>query len=670
MKATNIFRLLLLLISGAVSAQNPGINFSYIDSSASPKTDFYTFCNGNWQKTFSLPESDARYGTFNEINDNNLKKIKLILDAASKNKSAAPNTDAQRLRDFYNTAMDSVKADKLGISPIAKQLARIDSVKTLAQLLQLKADFEMDGIGIFFTSAVYPDLKNSKRHSFIISQGGLGLGDRDYYFKENNQAIRSAYTHYIAGLFMLAGVDANVVSKQAEAVLEFEKKLADQSFTRVQMRDLEKMYNIYSPQALAELTPTIKWADYFKTKGIKQPDTVIVGMVNFMKQMDWLLTRAPLEDLKLYAKAHLLMDAAPYLSSDFVNEHFKFRGMVMSGAKQMKPRYQRVQNVMNDYIGDIVSREFVKLYFPPDAKMKLDKLIDNLVLAYRERIDSRDWMSAETKKQAHRKLDLLIRKIGYPDKWKDYTGLTVATDNYWANMCRVNKWWVKDNMAELKKPVDRNKWQMTPVTVNAYYDPTTNEITFPAAILQPPFYDPKADDAANYGTMGSIIGHELTHGFDDMGSQFDADGNMKMWWTPGDYDNFKARTKLIIDQFNNYVAIDTLRVNGEMTQGENIADLGGLTMAYYAYKKSLGGKKSPVIGGLTGEQRFFIAWAQGWKSKTRDEELKRLLTVDYHAPAYFRAFAAISNMKEFYEAFDVKPGDKMYRPEDKRVEIW
>jgi predicted metalloendopeptidase len=325
---------------------------------------------------------------------------------------------------------------------------------------------------------------------------------------------------------------------------------------------------------------------------------------------------------------------------------------------------------MNATMGDIVSREFVKKHFSPAAKVKVNALIDNLVASYRERINSRSWMSEETKKQANRKLDLLIRKVGYPDTWKNYAALTIKTDSYWANVCRAQAFLIRDNLNDLKKPVDRKKWQMTAVTVNAYYDPTTNEITFPAAILQPPFFDVNADDAANYGTMGSIIGHELTHGFDDQGSQFDADGNMKMWWTETDFQNFKTRKQPIVDQFNSYLAIDTLHVNGTMTQGENIADLGGLTMAYYAYKKSLAGKPSPRIGGFTGEQRFFIAWAQGWKSKVRDPELRRLLTVDYHAPAYFRAFAPLSNMPEFYEAFHVVAGDKLFVAPEKRVEIW
>jgi putative endopeptidase len=660
----------LMLVSLKLISQTPGINFSYIDSSANPREDFYTFCNGKWQKTFILPESDARYGSFNEINENNLKKIKLILNAASKNKKALAGSDVQKLRDFYNSAMDSTKADELGFTPIAAQLAQIDKVKNLDEFIALKSDFESIGINLFFGTGVSPDLKNSRKNSFGIAQAGFGLGDRDYYYLDKYEEIRTQYKMYIARLFILTGLPFNVGMDLGNDVFDLEKILTEKAFTRVEMRDVEKMYNVYATKALDSLVPALNWSVYFKQKNIKRPDTVIVSMVEYMKQVDQLLRKIPIERLKTYARAQLLMEAAPYLSAKFVFTNFDFRGKVMSGAQMIKPRWQRVQNVLNTTMGEIVSKEFVKSYFPPEAKVKVNKLIDNLILSYRERIASRTWMSDATKKQAYRKLDLLIRKVGYPDKWKDYKKLTIVPDNYWANVCRANKFLTEDNLNDLKKPVDRTKWQMTPVTVNAYYDPTTNEITFPAAILQAPFFDPNADDAANYGTMGSIIGHELTHGFDDQGSQFDADGNMKMWWTDVDYKNFKDRTTRIIDQFDSYVAIDTLHVNGKMTQGENIADVGGLTMAYYAYKKSLNGNKSKMIGGFTGEQRFFIAWAQGWKSKTRDAELKRLLTLDYHSPAYFRAFAPLTNLTEFYEAFGIKPGDKMFTPENKRVEIW
>lgn len=651
-------------------SQKAGINFSYIDSSANPRNDFYTFCNGKWQKSFVLPESDPRYGSFNEINNNNLKNIKVILDNASKNKAAAPNSNAQKLRDFYNIAMDSVNADKLAFAPIREQLAKIDAVKTVDELIALKSDLDFDGVALFFGGGVSIDAKNSKKNRYSLSQAGLGLGERDYYYNPQFESIRTEYVKYLSNLFELIGVEKKSSYDNANLVFNFEKQMADNALTRLEMRNPEKLYNIFTPASLKQLTPTINWDTYFKKKNIKHPDTVIVTSLKYFNKLGELLNSTTVENLKLYAKAQLLMEAAPYLSSKFEEVNFAFRGKVLSGAPKMKPRWERVQAAMDRVIGDIVSEEFVKKHFTPKAKAKVNSLIDNLILAYRERINSRTWMDDGTKKQANRKLDLLIRKVGYPDKWKDYSNLTIATDNYWANYNRGVKHAVIDNLEDLKKPADRTKWQMTPVTVNAYYDPTTNEITFPAAIMQPPFFDPEAEDAANYGTMGAIIGHELTHGFDDQGAQFDADGNMKMWWTKQDYDNFKTKTLLIVNQFNNYVAIDSMRVNGSMTQGENIADLGGLTMGYYAYQKSLKGKPSVKMGGFTGEQRFFIAWAQGWKGVCRDAELKRLITVDYHSPGYFRAFAPLSNLPEFYKAFGVKEGDKMYTPENKRVEIW
>lgn len=648
---------------------NPGINLSNMDTTANPREDFYSYCNGNWQKTFELPESDARFGSFNEILERNLKNIKLILDEAAKNTGAAANTDEQRLRDFYNTAMDSAKADELGIKPIEEQLAMIDKVKTLEDFFVLKNEFDFLHTPLLFGWDVSPDLKNSKKNSFGISQGGYGLHDRDYYHNPANARIQDEYKMYLTKLFTYINVSEADAKKNAERVFEFEKQLTDKAFTRVEMRDIERQYNIYSQKTLRELVPSMNWDLFFNSKNIL-PDTIIVSHVDYMKKLNSLLTPKNIETLKLYAKAQLLMDAAPFLSSNFVEANFAFKGQVLSGAKKMKPRWQRVNGVMDAHMGDIVSREFVKKHFTPEAKEKLNKLIDNLVASYRERIATRTWMSDSTKLQANRKLDLLIRKIGYPDKWKDYTGMEVATDNYWANVCRSAKWWTLDELSELKKPVDRDKWQMNATMVNAYYDPSTNEIAFPAGILQPPFYDATADDAANYGTMGAIIGHELTHGFDDQGSQFDADGNMKMWWTEKDFENFKSKTQKIVEQFNNYVLLDSIHVNGSMTQGENIADLGGLTMSYYAYKKSLNGAQSPVIGGFTGEQRFFIAWTQGWKIKARDAEVARLLKLDFHAPGSVRAFAPLTNMPEFYEAFNVKEGDKMFTEESKRVEIW
>ncbi|MDX2171637.1 MAG: M13 family metallopeptidase [Bacteroidota bacterium] len=651
-------------------SQNPGIVIANMDKTVDPKQDFYSYCNGTWQKNFKLPESDARYGSFNEINNNNLKNIKLIYNEVSVNKTATPNSNLQKLRDFYNTGLDSVKADKMGYTPIKTQLAEIEKVKTLDDFIKLKADFDWVGVKLLFDANVTPDAKNSKKQSFGIAQAGYGLGDRDFYYSPQFEKIQKEYKIYLANLFKLVGKSEIEAEKSANIIFDFEKELTKAALRRTEMRDPTKLYNKFSPGALTEITPNLNWAVYFKNIKITQPDTTIVATTEYFKALNTLLKSTPIETLKTYATGMLLMESAPFLSSKFEETHFNFRGKILTGSKAMKPRWQRVHNVINGGMGEIIGEEYAKRFFKPEAKQKVNQLIDNLILAYRERIASRTWMDENTKKEAYKKLDLLIRKVGYPDKWRDYSALTVGTNSYWDNVCSASKFGMQFALDELKKPVDRYKWLMTPVMVNAYYAPETNEITFPAAILQPPFFDYTADDAANYGTMGAIIGHELTHGFDDQGCQYDAEGNLKMWWTEKDYENFKTKKQGIITQFNNYVAVDTLHVNGELTQGENIADLGGLTMAYYAYKKSLNGKKSNVMEGLTGEQRFFIAWAQGWKGVCRDAETKRLVTVDPHSPAYFRAFGPLVNLKEFYEAFGVKEGDKMFTPEKTRVEVW
>jgi putative endopeptidase len=651
-------------------AQNPGIRINYIDSTVKPGNDFYTYCNGNWQKSFKLSESDSRYGSFNEINDNNLKNIRFIYQEASLAKGAKPGSNDQKLRDFYNVAMDSAKAEKLDIKPIIPLLNQINSVPTKEALVKLKANIEPLGVRLFYAVMAETDLKNSKKYSVYLSQAGYGLPDKDFYYNANFKAIADKYTSHIANMLVLLGAKPEIAKTDAAKIFEFEKKLLYKGKSTPEMRDIEKLYNPVSKKELASLSPILQFDQYFKMIGIPQTDTVILMSKEYVGAIEELIQQTDLNTLKLYAKWQLINEAASYLSSRFEKERFSFYGKTLSGSQVMKARWQRVHNVINASIGDLISEAYVKKHFPPSSKEKLNILIDNLIAAYRERIDSRTWMDATTKKQAHRKLDLLIRKIGYPDTWKNYSKLSVTTSSYWDNVAKANAFNFIENLEDLKKPVDRNKWQMTAVTVNAYYNPTTNEITFPAAILQPPFYDPNADDAANYGTMGAIIGHELSHGFDDQGSQFDADGNMKNWWSDQDLNNFKTKKQGIVNQFNNYIAIDSMHVNGEMTQGENIADLGGLTMAYHAYKKSLKGKASTIIGGFTGEQRFFIAWCQGWKTVTRDEELKRLITVDFHSPGYFRAWAPLTNLNEFYEAFKVKEGDKLYVAPEKRVEIW
>jgi len=667
-KITILF--LILTITSLHSQTKSGIVLKNMNTGVAPGNDFYNYCNGSWQTQFQLPESDARYGSFNEIYNTNLKRIKVLLDKMANDKAAVAGSDVQRIRDFYLSGMDSIKLDEEKFFPLIPLLSRIDSLKTPQDVQTLKSELDYVGIPLFFTIYVAPDLKNSKKNVLYITQAGYGMGDREYYHNPKKETIRTEYKVYLNSLFTLSRHTEEQSALAADEVLSYETSLSNEALSIQELRETEKTYNPYSFNELQKLTPSFNWSAYFASKKIITPDTVIVTSVSFLKQIDVLMSRAPLNIIQFYAKAQVLMAAAPYLSQKFQYIDFNFRGTAMSGTRSIKPRWERVFKAMDANMGELFSKEYVKQHFSPESKAKVNKMIDNLVASYRQRISTRTWMSAETKVMANKKLDRMIRKIGYPDKWKTYQGMVISKKSYWENVCSARRFEHSDMLSELKKPVNRYKWQMTPVTVNAYYDPSTNEITFPAAILQPPFFDPKADDAANYGTMGSIIGHELTHGFDDEGAKFDAFGNLKMWWTETDFKNFEARSAQLVEQYNACVMLDSLHVNGQLTLGENIADLGGITLSYHAYLRSLGAAKSKTMDGFSGEQRFFIAWAQGWKSKVRDEELKRLLSMDYHSPAYIRAFVPLTNLKEFYEAFGIKAGDKLFREEKDRVEIW
>lgn len=648
----------------------PGINLAYIDSSVSPKNDIYKFANGKWLKTQQIPASDGSWGSFNEIHEGNSANLKSLLGTVSVDTKAIAGSNNQKIRDFYLTGMDSVKADKDGIKPISADLAMIDMIKTKDDLLKTTAQLNKKGIGGMIGFYVYSDFKNSNENACYLAQTGMGLPDKDFYFEAQYEPIKKEYEAHIARMFECLGNYPESAASHAKTVLKIETELAKNSMNAVEQRDPQKQYNPFTKADLVKTVPNVNWDLYFLTVGIKTPENIIINQPKFYEGLNSIINSVSIADWKIFLKWKLAAEAAPYLSSNFVNESFKFNGTVLAGKKQMKPRYKRVQASTDAVLGEALGQLYVEKYFNADSKKRVNTMIDNLIASYRERINTRDWMSTETKAQAQLKLDKIIKKIGYPDKWIDYSTLTISKESYWKNVSNGSAFQYKRMLDKIGKPVDRMEWGMTPPTVNAYYNPTSNEIAFPAGIMQVPFFDPKADDAYNYGVMGSIIGHELTHGFDDQGSQFDADGNLKMWWTETDYKNFTDKTKLIVDQFNNYVAIDTLHVNGELTQGENIADLGGLTMAYYAYKKSLNGAKSPVMAGFTGEQRFFLAWAQGWKTLMRDAYLKQMIATNPHSPGNFRAVGPLSNMTEFYEAFGIKEGDGMYRPKDKRVNIW
>lgn len=648
----------------------PGINLSYIDSTVSPKNDFYKFANGKWLNTQQIPASDGSWGAFNDINERNVANLRSLLTEVSKDAKAAPGTNKQKIRDFYLTAMDSAKADKDGIKPISSELAAIDAIKTKDDLIKTMAMLNKKAVAGVIGFYVYSDFKSSNANTCYLGQTGIGLPDKDFYFEPQYESIKKEYIEHVGRMFECLGNYPESAKGNASKVMHIETELAKVSQNAVEQRDVQSQYNPFTKAELVKLTPNVNWDIYFTAIGIKTPDHIVLNNVKYYEGLNTVINSVSIEDWKVFLKWKLVDAAAPYLSSKFVNESFKFNGMVLAGKKQMKPRYKRVQGATDETLGEALGQLFVEKYFDTNSKHRVNVMVDNLIASYRERINTRDWMSAETKSQAQLKLDKIIKKLGFPDKWIDYSSLTIGKESYWKNIANGHAFQYKRMLDKIGKPVDRMEWGMTPPTVNAYYNPTSNEIAFPAGIMQVPFFDPTADDAFNYGIMGSIIGHELTHGFDDQGAQFDADGNLKMWWTETDYKNFTDKTKLIIDQFNSYVAIDTLHVNGELTQGENIADLGGLTMAYYAYKKSLNGKPSPVMHGFTGEQRFFLAWAQGWKTLMRDPFLKQLIATNPHAPGNFRAIGPLTNMPEFYEAFNVKEGDGMYRPAAKRVNIW
>ena len=662
-----------ILFGNMIFAQknNLGINLSIIDKNADPKQDFFQYACGNWLKETEIPSTESSWGAFNEIRERNELYLRKILDEVSKDNKAPKGSNAQKVRDYYNLAMDTSKLEKDGVKPIQSYLTQIEKISTSSELVKLWSSFQSMGISVGYDMSVYNDAKNSSVNILYFGQGGYFLPDRDFYFLPKYEKIKTAYQGHIGNIFKLKGAKEESAKAIAEKILKIESEMASASMNRMQMRDLEAQYNKIGGKQLLENYPNLLLNDFLNVAGIKTiPDSVIVSQLDYMKKMNLMMNEISLEDWKTYSEWCLLHAAASKLSSNFEAENFSFYGTVLSGVKEQKPRWKRASTYIDNGLGEVLGQLYVEKYFNESAKMKVNAMVDNLMKAYLERIKSRDWMSAETKKNAEIKLNKIVRKLGFPDKWKDYSKLEISNDAFILNYFRCNNFVFNEMIADLYRPVDRTRWGMTPPTVNAYYNPLNNEIAFPAGIMQAPFFDAQADDAFNYGIMGAIIGHELTHGFDDQGAQFDANGNMSNWWTEQDLNKFKERTTVLKNQFDSYVAIDSTKVNGSLTLGENIADLGGLTMAYYAYKKSLNGKPSKKIEGLSGEQRFFLAWAQGWKIKMRPEALKQMIATNPHSPGNFRANGPLSNMPEFYEAFNVKEGDKMFRKKEERVEIW
>ena len=655
------------------SGKNTGIDVANLDRTVKPTEDFYHFVNGNWLKNNPIPETERGWGSFNELEKTNKAKLKMILEASAANKAAKSGSNEQKIGDFYSAAMDSVKLNKDGIAPLKEELAGIDKVSNTDDLAKEIAHLHTIGVGPLFNGYIGQDPKISTEYITQFYQGGLGLPDRDYYTNtdERSKGIQKSYVEHMGNMFRILGDGAEIADRNARICYDIETVLAKASMTKVELRDPEKTYHKKTLKELDELTPNFNWKAYFEVVGVKGINNVIVGQPDFYTVMNSSLKSVSIADWKTYLRWNLINELAGRLSDNVVNEHFKFYGTILNGVPALKPRWKRSLEATDASLGEALGKVFVDKYFTEDSKKRVAQMVENLIAAYRVRINSRDWMSPETKKQAMTKLDKVMKKLGYPDKWRDYTPLNITRESYVKNYINSNKYEFAFMVNKLGKPIDRTEWGMTPPTINAYYNPSMNEIVFPAGIMQPVFFNPDADDAVNYGSMGAIIGHELTHGFDDEGSQFDADGNLKNWWTDADKANFKKKTDLLVKQFNNYVAIDSMHVNGELTLGENIADLGGLTISYYAFKKSLEGKPAPPkIDGFTAEQRFFMAWGQGWRINMRDKALRNQVQTNPHSPGNFRANGPPSNMQEFYDAFGVKEGDKMYRPKNERAEIW
>lgn len=668
---------LLFLGAGAPTPSgSPDVNRSLdptnLNPSVPPSKDFYEYANGGWLVKNPIPPEFSRYGSFEELAEKNNRDLHQILDDAAANTSAAKGTNLQRVGDLYASAMDSTQAEQLGTTPLAGYMAKIDGLKSTAELPALVADMHVHGINALFNVGADQDAKASTSVIAQLYQGGLSLPDRDYYTKEDehSKTLRDQYVKHVAKMLQLSGMSAEAAGTAAQTVMSIETELAKVSMTRVERRDPNATYHKMSLGDVTGLGQGFDWAVYFREIGVANPGAINVGQPEFMKAMAKLVASRPLDDWKVYLRWHLVHDTAPMLSSAFVNENFDFYGKTLTGAKELRPRWKRALGIVNGEIGEALGMLYVKKYFPPAAKARAKEMVENLKAAFRERIQTRPWMSDQTKNKAQAKLDAFQVKIGYPDKWRDYSGLDIDRGPLVWNVMRADSFEFRRTMNKIGKPVDRTEWGMTPPTVNAYYNPSMNEIVFPAGILQPPFFDPNADDAVNYGGMGAVIGHEMTHGFDDEGSQFDAKGNLQDWWTPTDKIAFAARTAMVQKQYDSYTVLDSLHVNGKLTLGENIADIGGLTIAYQALQKALAKHPTPAIDGFTQDQRFFLGWAQIWRANITPQDARRLIIVDPHSPSRWRTIGPVVNIDQFYAAFNVKEGDPMFRPVKERAKIW
>ena len=681
MKTNSI--LLLLLVAAVLfsSCQEPSKDsekaatdplLAHIDSAYAASEDFFMFSNNGWFKSNPIPASESNNGIFRTIGDTVNEAIRKICESSAGTANAARGSNKQKIGDFYFSGMDTAAIEKAGIQPLAEEIKRIDEINDIPGLMKSVARLHEIGAGPMMALWVNADDKISSKNAIFTMQGGLGLPERDYYFNNDSRTanIRTEYVKHIARMFELAGTDASTAEKNSRVVMEIETALAKASRKLADLRDPYKNYNKLSIAAAGKLTPSINWPSLLQDLGLRQADTLIVGQPEFLSALEGMLKKTSIANWKVYLKWNLYDAFAPYLSKALDEEHFKFSGTIMSGAKEKKPRWKRVVEETDGSLGELIGQVYIEEYLPRGTKEKLLEIGNNIRDVYADHIQKLDWMSDSTKVKALSKLNKVMMKVGYPDKWKDMSILDIDRGPYVLNVMRANQWAHQYMVAKYGKPVDRSEWQMQPQTYNAYYNPSNNEIVVPACNIIVPGYE-LADDALLYGIIGgSTFGHEITHGFDDQGSQYDENGNLSNWWTAEDRKKFTEKTRLIVEQFNSYKVLDSMHVNGDATQGENIADLGGVVMGYEAFKKTRQGQGTEKIGGLTPDQRYFLGYAYAWMVNRRPEALARQVMSDVHSPAQYRVNGPVSNMKEFYAAFDVKEGHPMYRPDSLRVQIW
>ena len=658
--------------------KNPGINLSLMDKSVSPKDNFFKFVNGTWLKNTEIPADKTRWGSFDELRQNTDNDALAILKKAATNSKYNSGTDQGKAIIMYKAAMDTVARNKQGIDPIKPYLAKINAVKNIKDLQNLMMQQEAVGGGVgFFGFGIGADDKNSNRNVVSLGVGGLGLPDRDYYISDDKDSKekREKYQIHVARMLTFLGTSPAQAKTDAGKILALEIAMSQPRLDRVERRDARKQYNPTAIADLQKMTPAIDWKTYLKTIGITKADTIIVSQPRYLAALQTIFSENKVEDWKAYMRWMLLRGSAAQLSTDIEMANWEFYGKTLTGALKQRPRHEKALQVVNGTVGEALGKLYVEKMFPAEAKLKAEKMIKNMVRAYQGRINNLTWMSTETKKKAIEKLNKITIKIGYPDKWKDYSALKVKSSeeggSYFENLKNVAEWNWKKDLDKLGKPVDKTEWGMSPQTVNAYYNPSYNEIVFPAAILQAPFYDYKADEAVNYGGIGAVIGHEISHGFDDEGSRYNAEGNLVDWWTADDLTKFTALGTALANQYSALEPLPGIHVDGKFTLGENIGDLGGINVAYDGLQLHLKENQNPgLIDGYSPEQRLFISWATIWRSKMRDEALKNQVKTDPHSPGMYRAYVPLQNLDTFYKAFDIKQGDGMYVAPDKRVRIW